>query len=148
MMTNVIFAPIVAGILNTMSFSHGPDSGLSLYLVEPSSVIAEALTTLLEDRVSSVQCFASAELLLGERSLLVPRRLLITELQLPGMSGIELMLELERKHLPTPTIIMTTEASISTAVSAIRHGAFDFVEKPCITAEILDDINLLEATWS
>ena len=121
------------------------DTRLALYLVEPSSVITEALATLLEERVRSVECFTSAESLLGGRLVMEPRRILITELHLPGMSGIELMLALARKNLSTPTIIMTIETSIRTAVHAIRHGAVDIVEKPFIAGELLDGLSRVEA---
>jgi len=84
--------------------------------------------------------------LLSEGLILAPRRILITELHLPGMNGIDLMLALERQHLSTPTIIMTLEANVSTAVQAIRQGAVDFVEKPCIAVELLDSLCRVEAT--
>ncbi len=121
------------------------DAKLALYLVEPSALVTEALATLLEDRIRSLDSFPSAESLLCEGLTLAPRRCLITELNLPGMSGIELMLALEREHLPTPTIIMSVEANIRIAVRAIRYGAVDFVEKPCIAAELLDAFCRIEA---
>ena len=121
------------------------DARLALYIVEPSAVITEALATLLEERVRSLECFPSAESLLSKRRVMAPRRVLITELDLPGISGIELMLALERRDLSTPTIIMTIETSVRTAVQAIRHGAVDVVEKPCIAGELLDGLCRVEA---
>ena len=120
------------------------DARLALYLVEPSDIIAEALSTLLEERVRSVECFSSAESLLNGSLFLAPRRVLLTELHLPGMSGLELMLELEREQLSTPTIIMTIESNVRTAVQAIRHGAVDIVEKPFIASELLDGLGRIE----
>ena len=128
-----------------MSANTIPDARLALYLVEPSAVITEALATLLEDRVRSLDSFPSAESLLKAGLILAPRRFLITELRLPGMSGIELMLALEREHLSTPTIIMSVEANVKTAVHAIRYGAVDFVEKPCVAADLLDGLCRIEA---
>ena len=128
-----------------MSVSPEFDARLALYLVEPSATIAEALTNLLEDRVRSIECFLNAESLLNTRRVLRSRRLLITELHLPGISGIELMLALEREQLSTPTIIMTVEAKVSVAVRAIRHGAVDIIEKPCIADELLDSLSRIEA---
>ena len=128
-----------------MSANLNYDPRLALYLVEPSAVITEALATLLEEQVRSLECFPNAELLLRRRLVLAPRRVLITELQLPGMSGIELMLALKRKDLSTPTIIITIDTNVRTAVQAIRHGAVDVVEKPCIAAEVLDGLRRVEA---
>lgn len=124
------------------------DARLALYLVEPSAIVTEALATLLEDRVRTLECFQSAESLLSGCSSLAPRRLLITEMQLPGMNGIELMLALRRKELSTPTIIMTIDASVRTAARALRHGAVDFIEKPCIASELLDGLCRIEAALS
>ena len=133
-----------------MSANLNYDPRLALYLVEPSAVITEALATLLEEQVRSLECFPNAELLLRRRLVLAPRRVLITELHLPGMSGIELMLALKRKDLSTPTIIITIDTNIRTAVQAIRHGAVDVVEKPCIAVDVLDSLRRVEAeqSWS
>lgn len=131
-----------------MSATFTADARLALYLVEPSAVVSEALTTLLKDRVRTLECFPNAESLLFGRTILATRRCLITELHLPGMSGIELMLALERAHLSTPTIITAVEANVSTAVRAIRHGAIDFVEKPHIAAELLAGLCRIEAALS
>lgn len=130
-----------------MSVSRIHDARLTLYLVEPSVVIAEALTNLLADRVRTLKYFPNAESLLGANLILAPRRCLITELHLSGMNGIDLMLALERENLSTPTIIMALEANIFTAVSAIRQGAFDFIEKPSIATELLDGLSRIEESW-
>ncbi len=136
---------IVAVILSLMADNPIVDARLALYLVEPSPVITEALITLFEDRVRVLNCFPNAESLLSERAALAPRRCLITELHLPGLSGIDLMLKLEREHFPTPTIITAIDGQISTAVLAIRHGAIDFVEKPYLAAKLLEGVCRVEA---
>ena len=120
------------------------DEKLALYLVEPSAVVSESLATLLEDRVRSIKCFANAEALLAGSLAMAPRRVLITELRLPGISGIDLMLALEARNLSTPTIIMTVDTNFYTAVEAIRKGAFNVLEKPCIAGELLDGLSRVE----
>ena len=54
----------------------------------------------------------------------------VTDLQMPGMSGIELIREIERRRVPVQVLMVTAHASISTAVEAMRIGAFDYLEKP------------------
>ena len=54
----------------------------------------------------------------------------ITDLQMPGMNGLEFIQEIERLGLPTEVLMITAHASIGTAVEAMRHGAFDYIEKP------------------
>jgi len=63
--------------------------------------------------------------------------LVITDLSMPGMNGIELMKEAKR-HSPTlPFLVLTARGSVESAVDAVRNGAFDFLEKP-VTPETLD----------
>ncbi|QDU55325.1 sigma-54-dependent transcriptional regulator [Aeoliella mucimassa] len=54
----------------------------------------------------------------------------ITDLQMPGMDGLEFIREIERLSLPVEILMITAHASIDTAVEAMRHGAFDYIEKP------------------
>src|SRR5690625_4715911 len=63
--------------------------------------------------------------------------LLITDLKLPDDSGMEL-LKIARKHTPpTPTILMTSYADVTTAVEAIKRGAADYISKPFRQEELL-----------
>ncbi|MDA8745547.1 sigma-54 dependent transcriptional regulator [Rubripirellula amarantea] len=54
----------------------------------------------------------------------------ITDLQMPGMDGLEFIQEVARLDLPSEVLMITAHASIGTAVEAMRHGAFDYLEKP------------------
>jgi DNA-binding NtrC family response regulator len=54
----------------------------------------------------------------------------LTDLQMPGMNGLEFLSELSRRETGAQVVMMTAHASVSTAVEAMRHGAFDYVEKP------------------
>jgi signal transduction histidine kinase len=57
--------------------------------------------------------------------------LLLTDLRMEGMTGVELMAEL-RKHSPdTPSIMLTGYASLDSAIEALREGAYDYLVKPC-----------------
>lgn len=54
----------------------------------------------------------------------------ITDLQMPGMNGIEFIREIERRRLDVQVLMITAHASVSTAVEAMRLGACDYIEKP------------------
>lgn len=54
----------------------------------------------------------------------------ITDLQMPGMDGLELIRQMSRRRLPAQVIMITAHATIASAVEAMRHGAFDYLEKP------------------
>jgi two-component system response regulator AtoC len=65
----------------------------------------------------------------------------VTDLYMPGMSGIELAERLSQNRPDTPVIVITSFGSLETAISAIRAGAYDFITKPV-------DIELLTLTIS
>lgn len=73
-------------------------------------------------------CSSGAEALqrLGRQSY----QLVITDLQMPGMSGLDLIREIERRRIETQILMVTAHASIHTAVEAMQLGAFDYLEKP------------------
>jgi DNA-binding NtrC family response regulator len=54
----------------------------------------------------------------------------VTDLQMPGMDGIEFIREIERRRLDVQVLMITAHASVSSAVEAMRLGAFDYIEKP------------------
>jgi two-component system, NtrC family, response regulator AtoC len=56
--------------------------------------------------------------------------LVITDLKLPGVSGIEILQALRNQGNSTPVIMMTAYGDVDTAVSAMRYGAYDFIPKP------------------
>jgi len=62
---------------------------------------------------------------------------LIADIKMPGLSGIELLEKIKEKHLETEVIIMTGYGSIGSAVDAMRKGAHDYVTKPFDLDEIL-----------
>ncbi|GAB4294955.1 MAG: response regulator [Desulfuromonadia bacterium] len=62
--------------------------------------------------------------------LLSPPDLLLSDINMPGMSGIELLTRIRTFDSETPVILMTGYAELDSAVSAIQQGAFDFILKP------------------
>jgi DNA-binding NtrC family response regulator len=56
--------------------------------------------------------------------------LVLTDLQMPGMSGLEMIHELRRQQIATPIIVLTAFGTVENAVEAMKAGAQDFVPKP------------------
>ncbi len=56
--------------------------------------------------------------------------LIITDLNMPGMTGIELIKEIGKEESTTEFIIITGYASLDTAIEAVKAGAFDYIVKP------------------
>ncbi len=66
--------------------------------------------------------------------------LVLTDLKMAGMDGIQLLNELSQIDSSTPVILMTAHGSIETVKEALRGGAFDYLEKPLDRAKLLDVI--------
>jgi DNA-binding NtrC family response regulator len=62
--------------------------------------------------------------------------LVVTDLKLPGMSGLELLQAVKRQNVALPVVVMTAFGSVETAVDAMKAGATDYVLKPFSLAEM------------
>ncbi|NIJ45474.1 two-component system response regulator HydG [Wenyingzhuangia heitensis] len=67
--------------------------------------------------------------------------LIFTDLRLPDGDGIELLKQMKEKNSTTPIVLMTGYAEVSTAVRAMKQGAFDYISKPFNPNEVLEVIN-------
>src|SRR5215469_9691816 len=54
----------------------------------------------------------------------------ITDLQMPGMTGLDFVRKLEKRPHGAQIVMVTAYATVASAVEAMRHGAFDYIEKP------------------
>lgn len=70
-----------------------------------------------------------------------PSACLVLDIRLPGMSGLELQEKLAELKISIPIIMITGHADVQMAVTAMRRGAFDFLEKPFRDQVLLDSIN-------
>ncbi|MEQ8791437.1 MAG: sigma-54 dependent transcriptional regulator [Pirellulaceae bacterium] len=55
---------------------------------------------------------------------------IITDLMMPGMNGMEFIRALEHQQVESQILMVTAHATVASAVEAMRHGAFDYIEKP------------------
>jgi two-component system, LuxR family, response regulator FixJ len=61
----------------------------------------------------------------------------VLDLQMPGMSGLDLQREMAARGIRIPVLFLTGSAHVNVAVSAMRNGAFDFLEKPFDNDELV-----------
>ncbi len=106
-----------------------------ILVVDDSELICQQLTQLLAhpDRQITIATDGTAAL---EWLVEHPCSLVLTDLQLPGISGLELIREIRERELPVTVIVMTGFATVEAAVDAIKLGAYDLIQKP------LDNIRL------
>ncbi|GFO58231.1 diguanylate cyclase response regulator [Geomonas silvestris] len=95
-------------------------------------------------QVLSADGFEVAEAASGEEALAVFREkshpLVITDIRMGGMSGIELLEEIKRHNPDTQVVIMTSHASLDTALSAMRNGAYDYLVKPFESLDLISAV--------
>ena len=62
--------------------------------------------------------------------------LLLLDLMMPGMNGMDVLREIASENLTIPSIMITAYASVSTAVEAMKLGAFDYITKPFVLEDV------------
>ena len=101
---------------------------MTIALIEDDEAILRSLSMLLESRGIPVRPYPSAESFLDAAA--EPLQCVVSDIRMPGMSGMELQQELKKRDSAVPVILMTGHGDIAMAVQAIKQGAFDFIEKP------------------
>ena len=101
----------------------------SVLVVDDDDAILEMVEDLLTDAGFSVRTANSAEAAL-ELAREHECDVVLTDIQMPGMDGIQLLAELRTIRPETPVVLMTAFGSIRSAVAAMRAGALDYVTKP------------------
>ena len=104
-------------------------SNVSIALIDDDITTAQRLEEGLIALGYPVDVFADGEPFL-DRFLLSPYDLVITDLKLRGMSGLEILRRVKSKREETEVVVITGFGSVDTAVDAIRSGAFHYLTKP------------------
>ena len=99
------------------------------YVVEDDESIRTLWTWLMESNGITVRTFNSAPEFIAGYQPGAPG-CLVLDLRLPGMSGLELQEHLKRSQVDIPIVFVTAHGDVRTAVTAIKEGAVDFIEKP------------------
>jgi len=117
--------------------------GSAILLVDDEKVFTSNMSKLLTSRgyrVTAVNDGDSAIRALQENRYDV----VVLDLKMPGIDGLTTLKEINKLGLFTETLILTGHGSIDTALEALRHGAYDYLTKPC---EIDDLVEKIEGAW-
>ena len=113
-----------------------PGTG-TVFLIDDDPGVRDSLALLLSLKGLSTQLFASAESFL-ETYQPDQAGCVLTDLRMPGMTGLELQAALRERRLDLPVVVLTAHGDVATARAALKNGAFDFLEKPIDDATLLD----------
>jgi two-component system, LuxR family, response regulator FixJ len=106
-----------------------PSEKATVHIIDDDDALRESLVFLLRTAKIDVQSYSSAvtflEALPGTQLSCV-----ITDVRMPGMSGIDLLRRLKEIRIEVPVIVITGHGDVPLAVEAMKVGAIDFLEKP------------------
>ncbi|MFZ9010302.1 MAG: response regulator transcription factor [Anaerohalosphaeraceae bacterium] len=114
---------------------------LHIFLVDDDKAILDSASFMLKKHNYECSCFDDANSCLLN---FTPRDcdLLITDIHMPGIDGIDLLNQVKKMAPWIPVVIMTSYADIPKAVHAVKSGAFDFIEKPFEVENFIEIVKL------
>jgi two-component system response regulator FixJ len=104
-------------------------SGGNVHIVDDDPGVRQTLATMLGGAGFATHEYATASELLAAPDALADG-VIVTDVNMPGMSGLELMHQLKDLGINQPVVVISGEADIAMAVEAMKAGAVDFLEKP------------------
>ncbi|MCK6371701.1 MAG: response regulator [Gammaproteobacteria bacterium] len=120
-----------------MTTAFTPDE-YTVLVVDGDCEVCAQLTALLHKAGYRARAFQSGEEMLGEIDELPGRVCLITEMNLPGMSGLELISRLRQANISAPAVILTHLSDVATAVRAMRDRVSDYLIKPYVERDLIN----------
>jgi len=118
-----------------------PSENVVVHVIDDDEASRQSLEFLLQTADLEVRSYASAAIFLDLAPSLASG-CVITDVRMPGMSGIELLRRLKELSVDVPVIVITGHGDVPLAVEAMKVGAIDFLEKP------FDDDVLLKSVRS
>ena len=112
---------------------------LNILVVDDEAVIRDGLHRILNGeryRVDTCKSGHTAIEMLQQKDF----GLIITDLKMPGMNGIEVLKAVKALQPDVPVIVITGYSTVDSAVDAMKHGAIDYIAKPFTPEQILDKV--------
>src|SRR2546423_8514349 len=107
-----------------------------IFVVDDDPAVRDTLSMVLSAGGYEVICFADGAALLSVARSRTPACILL-DVHIPGKSGLDILKELHGEDYPAPIFMISGQGDIAMAVSAIKSGALDFIEKPFRGSEIV-----------
>ncbi|WP_375779311.1 response regulator FixJ [Bradyrhizobium sp. ma5] len=115
-------------------------TGRRILVIDDDAAMRDSLAFLLDVNGFCVETYETAIEFLDEVAS-GPADCIVSDIRMPGMSGLELLRKLKADHVGCPVILITGHGDVSLAVEAMKAGAVDFIEKPFQDEGLLRAIN-------
>lgn len=112
-----------------------------VHLIDDDEGVRQALAFLLTTAGFAVRVYPSAASFLEGVATVQPG-CIVTDIQMPGIDGLELQRQLTARQVRLPVIVMTGHGDVPLAVAAMKAGAADFIEKPFDDEALLSAVQL------
>jgi len=107
-----------------------------IFVVDDDPAVRDTLSMVLSTAGYQVICFADGAALLAVARSRTPAAILL-DVHIPGKSGLDILKELHGEDYAAPIFMISGHGDISMAVTAIKNGALDFIEKPFRGSELV-----------
>jgi FixJ family two-component response regulator len=114
--------------------------GLTVYLVDDDHAVLDSLTGLLTAANRATRQFLSAESFLTALDE-DAAGCIVTDLKMTGMTGLDLLMELNARNCLLPTIVVTGHATVPVTVELMQSGAITLLQKPYKPRELLREVD-------
>jgi DNA-binding NtrC family response regulator len=119
-----------------------PAERLRVLLVDDNASVLRFLASAFASNGCQVTTAATAEQALEQLSD-DPYDLVVSDIKMPGLSGLDLLRAVKGKQPGTPVVLITGVPSVNSAVFGLRHGAYDYLPKPFSVTEVKELIRRL-----
>ena len=111
-----------------------------VFIIDPDEAHSEEVSALLNDLGFCTSTYRSAEAYLDEEPHPPTNACIISEMNLPGMDGLNLVRTLRKRNQSLPVIILTRDTDVSRAVEALRISVADYLIKPYVERKLVNRV--------
>jgi FixJ family two-component response regulator len=115
-------------------------ASIHIAVIDDDDAVLDSLRLYFSRQGVGTSCFASAKDFLAADKVVQRFDCIVSDVRMPGMSGLDLVQYLKGAGLAVPVVLITGHGDVDMAVAAIKVGAFDFIEKPFDEARLLASI--------